>query len=80
VDGKLVGGLYGIKMGQVFFGESMFSHQSNASKFAFIKYVHLLQSEGIKLIDCQVETNHLISLGATLIGRADFINMLAQLT
>jgi Leu/Phe-tRNA-protein transferase len=53
---KLVGGLYGIKIGKVFFGESMFSKVSNASKFAFINYVKQLQSEGIELIDCQVYT------------------------
>ena len=58
-DGKLVGGLYGLRIGKVFFGESMFSHQSNASKYAFIKYVEQLQSEGVELIDCQVYTEHL---------------------
>lgn len=75
-DDKLVGGLYGIKLGKVFFGESMFSHKSNASKFAFIKYVQELLKEGIVLIDCQVYTEHLESLGAKMISRDDFMLML----
>ena len=77
-DGKLVGGLYGIKLGKVFFGESMFSKESNASKFAFIKYVQLLREEGIELIDCQVYTEHLESLGARMIPRDEFIQLLDQ--
>ena len=75
-DGKLVGGLYGIKIGKIFFGESMFSHKSNASKFAFIKYVEQLIKEGIILIDCQVYTEHLESLGARMISREDFMIIL----
>jgi leucyl/phenylalanyl-tRNA---protein transferase len=75
---KLVGGLYGIRMGNVFFGESMFSTMSNASKFAFINYVEVLKREGVHLIDCQVYTQHLESLGARMIPRADFISMLDQ--
>lgn len=78
-DGLLVGGLYGIRMGKVFFGESMFSHASNASKYAFISYVQHLQAEGVQLIDCQVYTEHLESLGAKMIDRADFITILNQL-
>ncbi|WP_207493166.1 leucyl/phenylalanyl-tRNA--protein transferase [Aridibaculum aurantiacum] len=77
-DGTLVGGLYGIKMGKIFFGESMFSHQSNASKYAFIKYVQQLQQEGILMIDCQVYTEHLESLGANMIPRTQFIEILKQ--
>jgi leucyl/phenylalanyl-tRNA--protein transferase len=73
---ELVGGLYGVQIGNVFFGESMFSKISNASKFAFIQYVQLLQSEGIQLIDCQMPTDHLQSLGATLIQRNEFIALL----
>ena len=73
---ELVGGLYGIKIGKVFFGESMFSHKSNASKFAFIKYVEELKKEGIKLIDCQVYTEHLESLGAKMIMREQFMQLL----
>jgi leucyl/phenylalanyl-tRNA--protein transferase len=75
-DGKLVGGLYGIKMGKLFFGESMFSNQSNASKFAFISYVKQLEAEGIVLIDCQVYTEHLESLGAQMIDRDLFKQLL----
>lgn len=75
---KLVGGLYGVKIGKVFFGESMFSTVSNASKFAFIKFVELLVSEGVRLIDCQQQTTHLESLGAEMIGRELFINELER--
>lgn len=75
-DGELVGGLYGIKLGKVFFGESMFSKASNASKYAFIKYVQQLTEEGIELIDCQVYTEYLESLGARMIDRHEFINLL----
>ena len=78
-DEELAGGLYGIKLGKVFFGESMFSKQSNASRFAFIKYVHHLRNEGIELIDCQVYTEYLESLGATMILRKDFIRLLNEL-
>jgi len=75
--GELVGGLYGIRMGNVFFGESMFSKISNASKIGFIKYVEYLESEGVKLIDCQVYTEHLESLGARMIPRKEFIRLLS---
>ena len=72
-DGELVGGLYGVRMGKIFFGESMFSHQSNASKYAFISLVQQLKSEGVELIDCQVYTAHLESLGARMIPRKEFL-------
>ena len=75
-EGTLVGGLYGIKMGKLFFGESMFSNESNASKFAFISYVKQLEAEGIVLIDCQVYTEHLESLGAEMIDRDLFKQLL----
>ena len=78
-DGELVRGLYGIKLGKVFFGESMFSKVSNASKFAFICYVNQLQSEGVELIDCQVYTSHLESLGAAMIPREKFVGLLQKL-
>lgn len=78
LDGKLVGGLYGVRLGNVFFGESMFSHVSNASKFAFIRYTQQLIKEKVQLIDCQVYTNHLESLGARMINRKDFIELLQQ--
>ena len=73
---ELVGGLYGIRIGKVFFGESMFSTVSNASKFAFIKFVQQLQKQGVELIDCQQKTPHLISLGAEMIPRRIFIQIL----
>lgn len=75
-DGELVGGLYGIRLGNIFFGESMFSKKSNASKYAFIKYVEFLRSENVVLVDCQVYTAHLESLGARMIPRERFIEML----
>ncbi|RLA18067.1 MAG: leucyl/phenylalanyl-tRNA--protein transferase [Gammaproteobacteria bacterium] len=71
-DDKLVGGLYGVSIGAVFFGESMFSHISNASKVAFVTLVTQLQKAGYQLIDCQVRTEHLISLGAEEISREQF--------
>jgi leucyl/phenylalanyl-tRNA--protein transferase len=76
-NGELVGGLYGIRLGNIFFGESMFSLQSNASKFAFIKYVQQLQRENVQLIDCQLHTPHLQSLGAKMIPRKLFAEILA---
>lgn len=79
LNNELVGGLYGVKLGKVFFGESMFSKTSNASKFAFINYVHHLQQENIELIDCQVYTEHLESLGAKMIMRQQFVQLLQHL-
>ena len=78
LNDELVGGLYGILLGNVFFGESMFSHVSNASKFAFIQYVQMLQKENVQLIDCQLHTQHLESLGATMIPRKTFMQHLQQ--
>ncbi len=75
-DGTLAGGLYGMLIGKVFFGESMFARESNASKAAFIWAIEQLQEQGVKLIDCQVETPHLLSLGAELIPRIDFLGLL----
>ncbi|MEP6727511.1 MAG: leucyl/phenylalanyl-tRNA--protein transferase [Bacteroidota bacterium] len=79
VNGELAGGCYGIRIGHVFFGESMFSKTANASKYAFINYVETLQKENIELIDCQVYTPHLESLGARMIDRAKFIGLLEKL-
>jgi leucyl/phenylalanyl-tRNA---protein transferase len=76
---KLVGGMYGIQLGKVFFGESMFSHETNASKFAFIQFVQYLQSTGVELLDCQVYTSHVESLGARMISRKDFTTLLEKL-
>jgi leucyl/phenylalanyl-tRNA--protein transferase len=78
-NNELIGGLYGIKMGKVFFGESMFSKVSNASRFAFIKYVEQLKQEGIKLIDCQVYTGYLESFGARMISGKEFQQLLKEL-
>ena len=78
-NGELVGGLYGIRLGKVFFGESMFSTVSNASKYAFISYVQQLEQEDVQLIDCQVYTEHLESLGAHMIAREDFVQLLQML-
>ncbi|HEX5652154.1 MAG TPA: leucyl/phenylalanyl-tRNA--protein transferase [Chitinophagaceae bacterium] len=75
-NGELVGGLYGIKLGKIFFGESMFSKKSQASRYAFIKYVELLTQEGIKLIDCQVYTDYLESMGARMIPGEEFRKLL----
>ncbi|MEK6726371.1 MAG: leucyl/phenylalanyl-tRNA--protein transferase [Deltaproteobacteria bacterium] len=75
-EGKLAGGLYGIVLGKVFFGESMFSKVSNASKVAFVTLVERLKEQGFCLIDCQVRTEHLLSLGAKEILRQRFLEML----
>ncbi len=79
-DGELVGGLYGVLLGKVFFGESMFSMESNASKFAFINWVEVLKGYGVVLIDCQVFTEHLESLGALMVSRAGFIDIISANT
>ncbi|WP_372835747.1 leucyl/phenylalanyl-tRNA--protein transferase [Pontibacterium sp.] len=72
INGRLVGGLYGLAMGKMFFGESMFSRETDASKIAFVLMVEQLQNWGYALIDCQVSNNHLKSLGAKEIPRAEF--------
>ena len=71
-DNRLVGGLYGVALGRVFFGESMFSRRADASKTALVALVHLLKQQGRTIIDCQVESGHLLSLGARNIPRAEF--------
>jgi leucyl/phenylalanyl-tRNA--protein transferase len=75
-DGALAGGLYGVSLGRAFFGESMFSIMPNASKAALITLVEHLRERGFDLIDCQVETPHLGSLGARLIPRREFRELL----
>jgi leucyl/phenylalanyl-tRNA--protein transferase len=75
-DGQLVGGLYGIRIGNVFCGESMFSLVNNASKYAFINYVQLLKEDGVQLIDCQIYTPHLESLGGKMISLTDYLKYL----
>jgi len=78
-NNSLAGGLYGLKMGKVFFGESMFSLQDNASKYAFIRHTQELQAQGTALVDCQVYTSHLESLGARMISRKKFTALLHEL-
>ncbi|WP_027157265.1 leucyl/phenylalanyl-tRNA--protein transferase [Methylobacter luteus] len=77
-DGILVGGLYGVALGRVFFGESMFHTMTNASKVAFVSLVEQLKSWDYQLIDCQVHTSHLESLGAQEIDRTYFVELLNQ--
>lgn len=77
-QGSLVGGLYGLAMGQLFFGESMFSRADNASKFGFVTLVRHLQAAGYALIDCQMPTDHLHSLGARAIPRLEFAEYLKR--
>lgn len=77
-NGELAGGLYGVAVGKVFFGESMFSKRTDASKIAFYYLVRQLQRWGFMLIDCQVQSEHLDSLGAESIPRPSFIQMLNQ--
>lgn len=73
LDGELVGGAYGICLGRMFYGESMFARVSDASKVALAHLVHFLRTHGVVMIDCQQETSHLASLGASPIPRAEFI-------
>jgi leucyl/phenylalanyl-tRNA---protein transferase len=77
---ELVGGLYGVALGKVFFGESMFSRRTNASKVAVIVLARFLDRNGFQLFDCQVASEHLFSLGATSITRATFEEMLRENT
>jgi len=79
-EGELVGGLYGLAIGRMFYGESMFSRRDNASKFAFAHLIRYLQHHGFGMIDCQMYTTHLASLGAREIPRSQFLDRLRQLT
>ncbi len=78
-DGQLVGGLYGIALGHAFFGESMFSHRTDASKIALAHLCAFLDTRGFGIIDCQMETSHLASLGAQPIPRDAFVARIAAL-
>ena len=78
-DGRLVGGLYGVAIGRMFYGESMFSRQSDASKVALATLVRQLGRWEFEMIDCQMSTDHLASLGAREVPRADFLARLRQL-
>lgn len=75
---ELVGGLYGVALGQVFFGESMFATEPNSSKLALIHLVNFLKSNGYRLIDCQMSTAHLISLGGREISGEEFQRLLKK--
>ena len=77
-EGKLVGGLYGVSMGKVFFGESMFYRIKNASKIAFVHLVRLLLNWDFDMIDCQITTTHLIRFGALEIPRSQFLKRLSH--
>jgi len=80
IDGRLVGGLYGVACGRMFYGESMFSRVADASKVALAALARQLQRWGFELIDCQMSTTHLASLGAREIARAEFIRNVVRLT
>jgi len=77
-EGKLAGGLYGVSLGKVFFGESMFYRVKNASKVAFVYLVKLLQHWGFDMVDCQVTTSHLLRFGAQEIPRSQFLQRLSR--
>jgi leucyl/phenylalanyl-tRNA--protein transferase len=78
LDGELVGGLYGVNIGRVFFGESMFSRSTDASKIALVKLVSVCLELGIELIDCQIASAHLASLGSRQIPRHEFSRLLQR--
>ena len=78
LNGELVGGLYGISLGQCFFGESMFSTVNDSSKVALVALAEFSKQVGIKIIDCQMTTQHLLSLGAQEIDRKSFLSKLNQ--
>lgn len=80
LDSELAGGLYGMALGRVFYGESMFALRPDASKIAFVHLVEALRAQGFGLIDCQMRTNHLARFGGREIPRAEFLRYLAELT
>ena len=80
MDGKLAGGLYGVALGRAFYGESMFSRRRDASKIALVHLCFFLQRHGFGIIDCQMETMHLATLGARPIPRSEFVALLRRLT
>jgi leucyl/phenylalanyl-tRNA--protein transferase len=79
IDGELAGGIYGVAIGRMFYGESMFHRVTDASKIAFVYLVQRLQQQGFGMMDCQMKTPHLASLGAKEILRSDFLLMLKEL-
>jgi leucyl/phenylalanyl-tRNA--protein transferase len=78
-DGRLVGGLYGVAIGRMFYGESMFTRESNASKVALVTLARQLERWGFQMIDCQMSTEHLATLGAREIDRREFLDRLRVL-
>jgi leucyl/phenylalanyl-tRNA---protein transferase len=78
-ESELIGGLYGVSLGKMFYGESMFTRRANASKIALAALVTLLQREQFEIIDCQQQTTHLASLGARPIARAQFLEKMRML-
>lgn len=79
MDGELVGGIYGVAIGRMFYGESMFHHVTDASKLAFVHLVRHLHAQGFGMLDCQMRTSHLASLGAREISRDEFSQRLSEL-
>jgi len=79
-DNQLVGGCYGVRIGNMFYGESMFHHKTDASKVAFVSLVQHLTAQSVALIDCQMKTAHLSSFGAREINREEFATRLEKLT
>ncbi|MEO6698084.1 MAG: leucyl/phenylalanyl-tRNA--protein transferase, partial [Paraperlucidibaca sp.] len=77
-DGELVGGLYGVTVGKIFCGESMFSRRRDASKLAFWALMSLMQAWQVQWVDCQLENDHLLSLGATIMSRSDYLALLGK--
>ena len=80
INGQLAGGLYGVSLGTMFFGESMFSRVTDASKIALVYLVSFLKRQGVSWIDCQMQTSHLASMGAAPIARAQFLTHVAVQT
>lgn len=76
-DSDLIGGIYGLAIGGIFCGESMFSHRANASKIAMVYLCRHLIKQGYSLLDCQIVSDHLLSMGATSMNRQDFLNLIA---
>ncbi|HWT29245.1 MAG TPA: leucyl/phenylalanyl-tRNA--protein transferase [Methylophilaceae bacterium] len=79
ISGTLVGGIYGVAIGRMFYGESMFHHVTDASKLAFVHLVRKLAESGFGMLDCQMQTTHLASMGAREISRDEFAQRLSEL-
>jgi leucyl/phenylalanyl-tRNA--protein transferase len=79
MEGELVGGVYGVAIGRMFYGESMFHHVTDASKLAFVHLVRRLHDQGFGMLDCQMKTAHLASLGAREVSRDEFSQRLSEL-